>query len=301
MQTLETKTDEGRRAWLEERRKGIGSSDAAAIAGLSPWASPLHVYLDKIGELSSPDSKRMAWGRKLEDVVALAYSEETGNTALWPSAAILSHPNHPWMIASLDRMAIVEGEMRVLELKTSVHQDDFGTPGTDEIPDVYNIQVQHQMAVADLPRADLCVLFAFNEVKVYTVERNQKIISNLIEMESDFWAKVGRREPPDPDWHHPRTPELLKNMYGVFDLEIHLGEDGEYWARKYDEANRTIAQAADAKSEARSHLLDLMGPAAKGLLSSGITLTRRKVNRKGYMVDPVEYVDFRVRVPKELS
>lgn len=230
MQTLETKTDEGRRAWLEERRKGIGSSDAAAIAGLSPWASPLHVYLDKIGELSSPDSKRMAWGRKLEDVVALAYSEETGNTALWPSAAILSHPNHPWMIASLDRMAIVEGEMRVLELKTSVHQDDFGTPGTDEIPDVYNIQVQHQMAVADLPRADLCVLFAFNEVKVYTVERNQKIISNLIEMESDFWAKVGRREPPDPDWHHPRTPELLKNMYGVFDLEIHLGEDGEYWA-----------------------------------------------------------------------
>ena len=39
-----------REDWLQERRRGIGGSEAAAILGLSPWATPLDVYLDKIGE-----------------------------------------------------------------------------------------------------------------------------------------------------------------------------------------------------------------------------------------------------------
>lgn len=36
--------------WLEARRAGIGGSDAAAIAGLSKWKTPMSVYLDKLGQ-----------------------------------------------------------------------------------------------------------------------------------------------------------------------------------------------------------------------------------------------------------
>ena len=35
--------------WLEERRKGIGGSDVAAIMGLSPWKTAYQVYQDKRG------------------------------------------------------------------------------------------------------------------------------------------------------------------------------------------------------------------------------------------------------------
>jgi len=35
--------------WLNERRKGIGGSDAAAICGVSPYRTPLQVWKDKRG------------------------------------------------------------------------------------------------------------------------------------------------------------------------------------------------------------------------------------------------------------
>ena len=33
-----------------DRTKGIGGSDVAAICGVSPWKTPLQIYLEKIGE-----------------------------------------------------------------------------------------------------------------------------------------------------------------------------------------------------------------------------------------------------------
>jgi predicted phage-related endonuclease len=33
--------------WLEVRRQGIGGSDAAAAVGLSPYKSPLELWLEK--------------------------------------------------------------------------------------------------------------------------------------------------------------------------------------------------------------------------------------------------------------
>ena len=37
--------------WLQARRRGIGGSDAPALMGASPWATPLSVYADKMGFL----------------------------------------------------------------------------------------------------------------------------------------------------------------------------------------------------------------------------------------------------------
>ena len=38
-------------AWLEERRKGIGGSDIAAIMGLSHWTTAYKIYQNKRGEV----------------------------------------------------------------------------------------------------------------------------------------------------------------------------------------------------------------------------------------------------------
>ena len=40
-----------REEWLKVRRTGIGGSDVAAILGMDHNRGPLHVYLDKRGEL----------------------------------------------------------------------------------------------------------------------------------------------------------------------------------------------------------------------------------------------------------
>lgn len=68
-----------REQWLEERKKGIGGSEAAAIMGLDKNRSALAVYLDKIGEgVSVEENERMHWGTMLEEQIALEYERRNG-------------------------------------------------------------------------------------------------------------------------------------------------------------------------------------------------------------------------------
>lgn len=73
--------DMSRSAWLEARRAGIGGSDAAAILGASPWATPLSVWADKQGLTEDkPDTIAMRFGRDAEEIVARWFAEDTGKT-----------------------------------------------------------------------------------------------------------------------------------------------------------------------------------------------------------------------------
>lgn len=57
-----------REDWLRQRRKSIGGSDAAAIVGLSVWASPYSLWAEKTGKLpDKADNEAMRQGRDLED------------------------------------------------------------------------------------------------------------------------------------------------------------------------------------------------------------------------------------------
>lgn len=60
-------------SWLEEREAGIGASESAALLGLSPWATPLSLFLAKSGRLKKDKSldevERIQWGNLLEPVI----------------------------------------------------------------------------------------------------------------------------------------------------------------------------------------------------------------------------------------
>lgn len=68
-----------REEWLEERRKSIGGSDAAAVIGMSRFASPYTVWMDKTGRLpEKEDTEAMRIGRDLEEYVAKRFEEASG-------------------------------------------------------------------------------------------------------------------------------------------------------------------------------------------------------------------------------
>ena len=68
-----------RGTWLEARRGSLGGSDAAAVLGLNPYASPYSVWAEKTGRVpDKPDNEAMRLGRDLEDYVAARWQEETG-------------------------------------------------------------------------------------------------------------------------------------------------------------------------------------------------------------------------------
>ncbi|MBB2775753.1 UNVERIFIED_ORG: putative phage-type endonuclease [Comamonas terrigena] len=109
--------DMEREDWLEVRRTGIGSSDAAAAIGLNPYQSQLELWMQKTGKADllptvdrSDDSSPMFWGTLLEPIVAAHYTKRTGNKVRRVNA-VLQHPEHPWMLANVDR-EVVGASMR---------------------------------------------------------------------------------------------------------------------------------------------------------------------------------------------
>jgi putative phage-type endonuclease len=287
-----------REAWLTERKTGIGSSDAPAIAGLSPWSSALEVYLRKTGQLPAQEmSEPMRWGLKLEEVVAAAYEEETGRVLEKPPP-ILRHPEHPWMLASLDR---VTTDGIIVELKTAnaYTAGEWGDAGTDEIPEPYLIQTAHQMAVAELDRADVAVLIGGQDFRIYTVSRNQGLIQRLLEIEGEFWDRVQAHQPPDPDWLNPRTVALLDALYPPSDSEeVSLGDEAAVLLTGYQARGETIKQLEEERREAKARLVGMMGSASLATLPDGSILSRKQITVGTYTVPEATRIDFRVKKPR---
>ncbi|MFH1603174.1 MAG: lambda-exonuclease family protein [Pseudomonadota bacterium] len=190
------------------RRSGLGGSDAAAAVGLSPWTTPLQLYLDKTEGQDQDENTDMYRGRLLEPVVRQMYCDETGRTVIVPDQTI-RHPKHEFLLASLDGKT--PDETIIFEGKTARDKRGWGDPGTADVPVVYLCQAQHYMMVAGIPRVDMAVLFGANfEFAIYPIEADAEFQDLLLEGERRFWECVLKRQPPDPT-----TSEDLRRRWPI--------------------------------------------------------------------------------------
>ena len=183
--------------WLQLRKTGIGGSDAGAVCGLNPYASPMAVFQDKTsGAVEDQDNEAMRQGRDLEEYVARRFTEATG-LKVHRSNCMYRSVEHPWMIADVDRL--ITGEDAGLECKTaSAYSADKWKDG--EIPAHYLIQCYHYMAVTGRRAWYIAVAILGKEFKYAKVEWEDGIIQDLIKIEDAFWN--GHIVPgimPDPD------------------------------------------------------------------------------------------------------
>jgi putative phage-type endonuclease len=196
--------------FLVTRRSGIGGSDAGAILGLSPWKTPLDVWLEKTGQADSmEDTAATYWGRKLEDLVADEYVARTGRKVERCNDT-LRHPERFYMLGHVDRLIWdgdrrprVRGEIRtrrILECKTAgaFMAPEWGEAGTDQIPEAYLCQVQHYLAVTGCEVADVAVLIGGRDFRLYEIPRDNELIRLLEDAEAQFWALVMENVPPAP-------------------------------------------------------------------------------------------------------
>lgn len=181
--------------WLNERRKGIGGSDCAAICGVSPYRTPLQVWHDKRGEEErKPDTDAMLWGRLLEAPVRQRYADVTGRNVRIPET-ILHNETRSYMLANIDGFT---DDKRGVEIKTTASAKDWGEPGTDEIPLPYIFQVQHYMVVTGLEVFDVPVLIGGRDFRIYEVPADKELQAMIVEREAEFWRMVQEAIPPDP-------------------------------------------------------------------------------------------------------
>jgi putative phage-type endonuclease len=292
MQAIQCAT---RDEWLQRRRQGCGASEGAAILGIHPHLTALEVYLRKIAEIPEREQTPvMRRGLRLERFVAQEYAEETGRELQKPPT-LLIHPEAPWCLASLDYW--IPGE-RVVQIKTCDRWfDGFGEPGTSEVPNHYAVQVQQEMAVSGLPVAEIALLrVASWDFARYTIERNDKLIAELLEAEREFMGRVVRRDPPLPDFTHPSTAEILAMIEPREGETVFLDDDAQTLADEYQALSGQEREAKKRREEIKARLTHLLGQAAVGELPDGRAIHRKKIAVRGYTVQPRE--DIRLSITK---
>lgn len=196
--------DLDRDQWLQVRKGGIGSSDAAAAVGLNPYQSQLELWLEKTGRApvappgdgGANDLNPMYWGSLLEPIVAAHYTRRTGHKVRRINA-VLQHPEHPWMLANIDREVLGAPDVQLLECKTAGIQGAW--LWRDGVPEYVQLQVQHQLAVTGKQAADVAVLLGGQELQIFGIARDEELIAQLITLEREFWGYVERDQEPPAD------------------------------------------------------------------------------------------------------
>jgi len=195
--------DLSRTQWLDIRKGGIGSSDAAAAVGLHPYKSPLQLWMEKTGRDAllpkvDPDdaTSPMYWGTLLEPIVAAHYTRRTG-LRVRRINAVLQHPVHPWMLANIDREVVGSPDVQILECKTAGYHG--ARLWEDGVPEYVQLQVLHQLAVTGKPAADVAVLICGQELRIHRIERDETMIAQLVALERRFWHFVETDTAPPAD------------------------------------------------------------------------------------------------------
>lgn len=216
----------GRDEWLQVRKRGIGSSDAAAAVGMCPYKSTLELWMEKTGrtaaEVAQPGMDHPTfWGTLLEPYVAVAYMQKTGRKVRKVNA-VLQHPTFSFMLANIDREVIGDPDVQILECKTA---GEFGSRlWRDGVPEYVQLQVQHQLAVTGKAAADVAVLLCGQKLDIHRIERDEDVIGRLTVLEARFWEYVEKDSPPPADGSESAA-KALRQLYPGNDTTLDFTAD----------------------------------------------------------------------------
>lgn len=261
------------REWLGTRSKGVGGSDAAAIAGANPYKSPIVLYMEKVGLYKGPEPGEAAyWGNTLEAVVADEFlkryinehMEQFNSLGNMPKVMrqnkLFAHSEYDFMRANIDRLIVcpIRGK-GILEVKTANQFLADEWVGED-VPNQYYIQLQHYLEVMDLNYGYIAVLIGGQRYKHYFIERDREVGKMLIEIESNFWNNhVLIGIPPEMDGADSTT-EMMKILYPQsYDYPpLELGNGAEEWLIKLDLVKKLLDEAKEEKQTWENKLKDLI-------------------------------------------
>lgn len=282
-----------RTAWHEARRTGIGSSESAAILGVSPWATAIDVWRSKVEEpADEKPSRAMQAGTELERLALAWASEELGQTVTPHDQSVtLEHPQHPVIRATPDGYA---ADGWIVEAKVT------GDPPWESVPVHYLVQVQHQLAVTGAPGAYVAQVSRGRlDVTMHRVERHEGLIARLERELPSWWARhIIGGEPPAP-----QTAREVVMLHPQPEGVIRLGADA---VELVDERNRIAAEikALEARRrEITDALARTIGVAELAVLPDGRAVTYRATAANEYTVRREASRAMRVvkRLPKGLD
>ena len=200
------------------RTKYLGGKDIGAILGFSKYHTALDVWLEKTGRIvNKVDNLPVRFGSFAESFVASEYATQTGFVLAHSEEGVI-HPTYPFMVGHIDRFVVnssVDSSIdakslfnpdgscaaaHLLECKTAspFNQADWGDLGTDEVPMSYLVQCLWYLAITNLERCDVAVLFGNSDFRIYEVYRDKELEDLIIAKAAAFWNDYVQLDTPPP-------------------------------------------------------------------------------------------------------
>jgi len=276
--------------WLEYRRSGIGGSDASVVCEINQYKSAVELWMEKTGMLQNQEAGEAAyWGTQLEPLVRNEFTKRTG-LEVTPVNQILQSNKHSFMLANLD--GTVESPSHgtcIFEAKTT-GAFRGGAWDNGNIPDEYMLQVQHYMAVTGYAGAYIAVLIGGNSFKWLFIERDDELISFIIQLESDFWGCVRLNTPPSLDGSDASAKFLRQRFPDSIPLsKIELPPTALSLIKKYDTASSKVEEYATQKQEAENRLKEMLGENEAGVIGDRVitwkSFTQERLDTKTLKVE----------------
>ncbi|MFC5144236.1 YqaJ viral recombinase family protein [Streptomyces aureoversilis] len=268
--------DADRELWLQARRSGIGSSDIAAILGISRYGNALSVYHDKTGglPLETDDSEPALWGRIDEEGIAREWARR--NRSVVRRVGLVANTDRPWQMCTLDRRVLecplADGrEKCAVEIKCrdKMKAGQFRKGVADDVL----VQTLWQADVCGYDHIHVAVRLGGNDYRQFVVRvaDHAELIADLREAGAHAWRQITERRPPvlaaDAD------PDVLLDLYE----QLHPDRGGEPVAidrdgdaldalSEYIEAAAAESAAKKRKNQAKAQLIAVLGDADLALL-----------------------------------
>jgi predicted phage-related endonuclease len=274
----------------------LGASDAAALVGVDPWRTAGDVWAEKTGRVLLEDEE------PADEMTATALGKAIGPLLVQIAAEKLHRPVAPevWyrhpvgpLACSVDGI-VLDPPAVLIEAKTSgllgpmhlQHATTWGDDGSDEVPESVVIQVHHALAVLDaqpnvpvIRQILIPALIGGRGFRCYRIERNDALVDQLFEMETDWWHQYvdGDRCPPDD----PPSMSTLRRQLRQADAPPRTVDNT--YVVEWRAAKDVLKQAEKTEEFCRRLVIADLGDGEIGECAAG-RLTYRAVHRAAYMV-----------------
>jgi putative phage-type endonuclease len=284
---------QAKQKWHEWRGKGLGSSDAPVLMGVSPWKSVFKLWLEKTGQEESSFKGNWATerGTRLEPMVRDKYNEATGAN-MRPEN--LESPENPVWRASFD--GIDHDLKKVIEIKCP-SSEDHQKALDGQVPEKYYPQCQWLLMVSGYDRLDYVSYndMGFDACDQFTqvaVTPDKNYIEEMKKRAIEFWGYVERRErPPETGVAIIDDPGCLGLLAEYTSLAKIIRKAEEEQARLLDQIKSYVPEGKATCGE-----YSLQWVERKGAVDYGKIPELKGVNLDQYRKPPTTY--FTIKEPK---
>lgn len=260
-----------REAWLIERRRGIGGSDAAAAIGQDRYKDQLTLWAEKVGLVEPANldgNEAVESGIALERAIGEWYAKKFGREVIFPEPfTIERHPKHAFMAATIDAWEILDdGSRGVIQIKNTGHP---WQAWEESVPTNYETQLLHEMVVTGSTHGTLVALHRGQALRAYPRTLDADAAAKLIEMESEFWRMVETETAPPAG---PHSSDTVKSLFPRDTLEdvVPLSPDADDLDAELEQAKSQIASLTERRDAIESQIKLWIGEHVGGVTPQGI-------------------------------